>query len=94
MWDRLYRFSNCSVSLRYNDGIVGDGFPVPKPNSYEFAETDAKIKHFTAGTGNPSPTMAYDEPSGKLQSEFLPYTGYILVFLPKNVNKMKKLPAG
>ena len=42
------------------DRIVGDGFPVPQPTDYGFAETDAKTKHITAGTGNPSPTMALD----------------------------------
>ena len=35
---------------------VGDGSPVPKPTGYGFAEKDANIQHFTAGTGNPSPT--------------------------------------
>ena len=48
--------------------IVGDGFPVPQPTVYGFAETDAKTKIFTAGTGNPSPTMAminwFNTPSG------------------------------
>ena len=36
---------------------VGDGSPVPKPDDYGFADTDVKIWHITAGTGNPSPTM-------------------------------------
>ena len=40
------------------DRIVGDGFPVPQPTVYGFAENNMENQHFTAGTGNPSPTMA------------------------------------
>ena len=42
--------------------------PGPQPADYGFAETDVKTTHFTAGTGNPSPTMAlvnrFNSPSG------------------------------
>ena len=43
----------------YENCSVGDGSPVPKPIVYGFAETNAKIQHITAGTGNPSPTIYY-----------------------------------
>ena len=50
------------------DRIVGDGFPVPQPAVYGFAGKDAETIHFTAGTGNPSPTRAlvnrFKAPSG------------------------------
>ena len=38
--------------------IVGDGSPVPQPVVYGFADNDANMPPITAGTGNPSPTMA------------------------------------
>ena len=45
-----------AVLLFFGISIVGDGFPVPKPDDYECADRDAKTSHSTAGTGNPSPT--------------------------------------